>query len=176
MESLAGTDYFKLFGLPPRFSIDLDSLELSFRRLQAELHPDRHASHGESERRMALQLSTTVNDGYQALRHPVTRAQCLIALASKSEPEVSVAMSPAFLMSQMEWREAIEEACRANDVAALEALSRRLRHKIVAHEQELASDLDDHGNLESAMQRVNELSFYEKLRAEIYNALDQLDS
>lgn len=175
MATLTGANYFELFGLAPRFTIDLNSLELSFRRLQAELHPDRHASHTENERRMALQLSTTVNDGYRTLRHPASRAQCLIGMAGKSEAE-SVAVSPAFLMAQMEWREAIEEARATSNVAALEALSRRLRHKFAVHEKELAEALDDRGDFDAAAQRVNELRFYEKLRVEIDDALDRLDS
>ena len=169
-------NYFELFGLAPRFTIDMNSLELSFRRLQAELHPDRHASHTESERRMALQLSTTVNDGYRTLRHPASRAQCLIGLAGKSEDEVSASIAPAFLMAQMEWREAIEEARGARDVAALEALSRRLLHKMALHEKELAAALYEQSDFGIAAQRVNELRFYEKLRVEIDDSLDSLDS
>jgi molecular chaperone HscB len=169
-------NYFELFGLAPRFSIDLQSLEVSFRRLQSELHPDRHASHSEAERRMALQLSTTVNDGYRALRHPASRAQCLIGLAGKTESDVSATVSTVFLMAQMEWREAIEEARAASDVAALEALSRRLRHRIGLQEKDLAVALDEHSDFGAAAQRVNELRFYEKLRVEIDDALDRLDS
>jgi len=175
MESLASTNYFELFGLSPRFSIDMNSLESAFRRLQGELHPDRHASRGETERRMALQLSTTVNDGYRTLRHPASRARCLIELAGATD-EGDGAVSPAFLMAQMEWREAIEEARMARDTAALEALSRRLKHKLAVQEKELADALDERGNFQEAAQRVNELRFYEKLRVEIDDALDRLDS
>jgi len=171
---MLGQNYFELFGLAPRFTIDLNSLELSFRRLQAELHPDRHASHTESERRMALQLSTTVNDGYRTLRHPASRAQCLMSLAGKED--ANAAVSPAFLMAQMEWREAIEEARASRDATALEALSRRLKHRVGMQEHDLAAALDERGDFAAATQRVNELRFYEKLRAEIDDALDALDS
>lgn len=167
-------NYFELFGLSPRFTIDLGTLEQSFRRLQSELHPDRHASGTESERRMALQLSTTLNDGYRALRHPASRAQCLIGLAGKED--ANAAVSPAFLIGQMEWREAIEEARAAGISDALEALSRRLRHRMSMHEKDLAAALDERGDFEAAAQRVNEFRFYEKLRVEIDDALDQLDS
>lgn len=164
-------NYFEMFGLTPRFGIDLNSLELSFRRLQSEVHPDRHAAGAETERRLALQFSTSLNDGYRTLRHPASRAQCLLGLAGK---EADKAVSSAFLMAQMEWREAIDEARR--DVAALEALSRRLRHRVTQHEQDLAAALDERGDFDAAAQRVNELRFYEKLRAEIDDALDALES
>jgi len=176
MQTLNHTNYFELFGLSPRFTIDMRSLETAFRRLQGELHPDRHASHGDAERLLALQLSTTVNDGYRTLRHPASRAQCLIELAGEPEAEVLGAVTPAFLMAQMEWREAIEEARIARDISALEALSRRLKHKLTVQEKELADALDERGNFQEAAQRVNELRFYEKLRAGIDDALEELES
>jgi molecular chaperone HscB len=174
MNHLADTNYFEMFGLVPRFSIDLNSLDLTFRQLQAEAHPDRHTSNTQAEQLFALQQSTMINDGYQMLRNPTSRAQCLINLAGKAES--APALSTKFLMAQMEWREAIEDACVARDVLALEALSKRLKHRINVQVQELASDLDEHGDFESADLRVNELRFYEKLRVEIDDALDRLGS
>ena len=172
----ASRNYFELFGLPPRFSIDLGTLESAFRRLQGELHPDRHVSNPEMERRIALQLSTTVNDAYRTLRHPTSRAQCLIDMAAQSEAKKSDASVPAaFLMAQMEWREAIESACAAQDVLELEALARRLRNEMSTQEKDLADALDTRGDIQSAAMRVNELHFYERLRAEIDDALDHLD-
>ena len=172
----AATNYFELFGLQPRFSIDLATLESEFRRLQGELHPDRHVSNSEMQRRIALQLSTTVNDAYRTLRHPSSRAQCLIDIETQPKIKQSGAtVSPAFLMAQMEWREAIESACAAQDVLELEALARRLRNEMTMQEQDLADALDTRGDLQGAAMQVNELRFYERLRAEIDDALDQLD-
>lgn len=176
MDTLTSTNYFEMFGLPLRFSIDMRHLELAFRRLQAEVHPDRHASHTETERRLAQQFSTTVNDGYRTLRHPASRAQCLLSLAGQGDAlETKGGVSSSFLMAQMEWREAIEDASAARDSAALEALSRRLRYKLATQEKDLASALDEYGDFRMAAERVNELRFYEKLRVEIDDALDRLE-
>ena len=172
----ATRNYFELFGLPPRFSIDLGSLDSAFRRLQGELHPDRHVSNSDMERRIALQLSTTVNDAYRTLRHATSRAQCLIDMAEHAEAKNSGAtVPPAFLMAQMEWREAIESACAAQDVLELEALARRLRSEMSTLEKNLADALDTQSDFQSAAMRVNELRFYERLRTDIDDALDHLD-
>jgi molecular chaperone HscB len=173
MNTLIGTNYFELFGLTPKFTIDQNILEQSFRRLQAEMHPDRFAAGTEAEKRIAIQQSSMLNDGYRTLRHASTRAEFLIHLFGKDLANSNV--SSAFLMAQMEWREAIEEARGANDVHVLEDLSRRLRQVIAAQEKELAKTLDEHGDFNAATQRVNELRFYEKLRVEIDTALDVLD-
>ncbi len=173
MKYLNSSNYFEMFGLAPCFAIDMQGLELSYRRLQSELHPDRYASKNEDERHMALANSTTVNDGYRALRSSASRAQCLISLAGWEKS--NVALSSAFLMAQMEWREAIEEARASMDAAALEALGRRLKHRVVQHERELASALDERSDFDAAARYVNEFKFYEKLRDEIDDALIGLD-
>lgn len=172
MQTLTETNYFELFGLAPRFSIDLNSLERAFRQLQSEMHPDKHASHTQSEQRLALQQSTLINDGYQTLRNPTSRAQFLINLSGKTE--TAQALSNSFLMAQMEWREAIEEAVASRDVIVLEALAKRLKHKITLQVNELAATLDLQGDFAAAELRVNKLRFYEKLRHEIGEALDKI--
>lgn len=172
----ANRNYFELFGLPARFSIDLGTLEHAFRRLQGELHPDRHVSNSEMQRRISLQLSTTVNDAYRTLRHPTSRAQCLIDMAAQSDTSQSSAnVPPAFLIAQMEWREAIESACVAQDTLELEALSRRLRNEMSLQEKNLADALDTRNDFQTAAMKVNELRFYERLRTEIDDALNNLD-
>jgi len=172
----ATRNYFELFGLPARFSIDLGTLENAFRRLQGELHPDRHVSNSELQRRISLQLSTTVNDAYRTLRHPTSRAQCLIDMATQSDADQSgTSVPPAFLIAQMEWREAIESACAAQDILELEALARRLRSEMSTQEKNLAEALDTRNDFHSAAMKVNELRFYERLRTEIDDALNNLD-
>ena len=179
MQSLA-TNYFELFGITPRFKIDMQKLESTFRRLQSEMHPDRYSKHTETEKRLALQHSAKLNDGYRALRSPTSRAKCLIDLATSS-PEATTqqtasTLSNSFLMAQMEWREAIEEARTSNNASVLDALSRRLRHKISQQETALTEALDEKKDMKNALQYVNELSFYEKLCEEINNALDKMDA
>lgn len=174
MQTLTETNYFELFGLAPRFSIDLNSLERAFRQLQSEAHPDKHASNSQSEQRIALQQSTLINDGYQTLRNPTSRAQFLINLSGKAE--ATQALSNSFLMAQMEWREAIEDAVSIRDVIVLEALVKRLKHKISVQVNEIAAVLDLQGDYAAAELRVNELRFYEKLRIEIGEALDKISS
>lgn len=171
----ATQNYFALFGMPPRFAIDLGKLEESFRSLQAKLHPDRHVRHTELERRIALQLSTTINDAYRTLRYPSSRAQCLIDMAAGPEAKKpDTGMSRAFLMAQMEWREMIENA--RHDALQLEALTQKLRDEVSSKEKDLAEALDMRSDFQNAAISVNELRFYERLHAEINESLNQLDN
>lgn len=171
---ISDTNYFELFGLAARFSIDLHNLEQAFRKLQAESHPDRYASQSQAQQSLALQQSTIINDGYQTLRNPVSRAQFLINLSGKAES--APPLSSTFLMAQMEWHEAVAAARASRDLSVLEALAKRLKHRLNQHVNDLASVLDEAGDFSTAELRVNELRFYEKLRFEIDDAIDWISS
>src|SRR5437660_915259 len=102
-------DHFELFGLPARFAVDAAALELRYRELQREVHPDRFAAAPELERRASMQLATRVNEAYQTLKSPLRRAVYILRLRGVDpEFETNTAMPPEFLMEQMSWRERIE--------------------------------------------------------------------
>ena len=169
-------DFFALFNLPRRFQLDSTALEQAYRGLQSQVHPDKFAHLSEAERRRSMQLATHVNEGYQALRDPLPRARYLLTLHGVDTQEDSNTSMPAdFLMQQMEWREALEEAKQAKDGPVLEGLEQRVQHTVRALHQELARDLDDKHDYAAASGIVRKLKFLEKLAEEIGSAFDELD-
>src|SRR5574340_36828 len=104
-------NHFELFGLPQTYALERDRLDSAYRELQNAVHPDRFAAQPEAEQRVAMQWATQVNEAYQTLRHPVNRGVYLLKLQGIDALDAgNTKMAPAFLMQQMEWREAIEEA------------------------------------------------------------------
>lgn len=105
-------NYFELFGLVPSFDVEPQALEASWKRLQAVVHPDRVAAQGlGSSRRLAVDLSTRVNDAYQTLTSPLKRAVYLLELSGHPlEADLSSKVPLAFLEQQMAWREQLDEA------------------------------------------------------------------
>lgn len=67
-------DYFTLFGLPARYQIDTQALSLRFQDLQRQYHPDKFANGTQAQQLAAVQQSATINQAWQTLRHPLTRA------------------------------------------------------------------------------------------------------
>lgn len=168
--------HFELFGLPVIFEIDLNHLDRAYRHLQAEVHPDRFASASDSDRRLSMQWATHANEAYQTLKNPLTRARYLLHLQGiDTQEESNTAMPAEFLMRQMEWREAIEEAQAATDVEALEALSRELRYESQEMQAELSATLDERHDYPSACETVRKLRFLDKVQAEIDQAIEALD-
>ncbi len=169
-------NHFELFGLPQRFGIDDEQLNQQYRRLQGEIHPDRFAASPDSEKRQSLQLATQVNDAYQTLKAPLSRARYLLQLKGvETLEETNTAMPVDFLMQQMEWREALEEGRVAADVDALDALLAELRAVAKALYGTLAQALDVEVNDALAAETVRKLKFIDKVQSEIELAIESLE-
>jgi len=170
-------DHFQLFGLAQSFSLDVEALEAAFRDVQSRVHPDRFAHAGDAERRASMQWATRVNEAYRTLRNPVTRAKHLLELNGVDVAfETNTAMPANFLMQQMELREALEDAARARDAAALERLGAEIAQGRVAILAELADSIDVRKDYAGAAGFVRKLMFLDKLEAEIHSAFEALEA
>jgi molecular chaperone HscB len=169
-------NHFELFDLPTSFAIDRAQLDQSYRKLQSEVHPDRFAAASSSERLRSMQWATHANEAYQTLKSPVARARYLLHLHGiDTQEETNTAMPAEFLMQQMEWREAIDEARAALDIAALEKLLLELDREAGAQESELHIALDERHDYPHAAGIVRKLRFLDKVRDEIQQALLALE-
>jgi molecular chaperone HscB len=74
------TDYFSVFDLPRRLTLDTSDLQKRFYDRSRESHPDRFATKSAFEQQRALDVTSSLNDGYRVLRDPVQRAEYLLKL------------------------------------------------------------------------------------------------
>lgn len=168
-------EYFSLFGLPERFAIDMVQLDTAYRNVQAQVHPDRFAHRPEAERRVAMQWATLANEAFRTLKNPLTRATYLLSKHGvEQDTHRNTAMSPAFLMQQMEWRESVENA--AKDPKELNRLRQELHRDERVMLDDLKCALDEDADLSQAAELVRRLMFMEKLRHEIDDALALLEN
>ncbi|MBS1155941.1 MAG: Fe-S protein assembly co-chaperone HscB [Proteobacteria bacterium] len=167
--------HFALLGLPEVFALDLRELEQRYRASVTEHHPDRHAASDDATKRLSLQASTQINEAWQTLKSPLNRARYLLKLRGvDTQEDTNTAMPMDFLMNQMEWREAIEEACANQNLDRLEELSRELRGEIEAHESNLGALIDTEHNYTDAALAVRKLRFLEKLEEDISDAIETI--
>jgi molecular chaperone HscB len=167
------SDDFELFGIPRRHAIDRAALDASWRVLQGEVHPDRFAIEGAAAQRVAMQWAVRVNEAYQRLKDPLRRAAYLCELAgARIDAENNTAMPAAFLMQQMAWREALDDAATTDQVQALaDAVS---LHRSAAL-QRLQATLDDAHNAAAAAQQVRALMFVERFASDLDQRLEALE-
>ncbi len=169
-------NHFALFGLPARFDVPLERLDVSYRDIQNQVHPDRFAHASEAERRVSMQWATRVNEAYQTLKAPLKRATYLLELRGMDlGAESNTAMPADFLMAQMEWREAVEEAANDRSVDALDELLRKLRGEMNAYYRELGHLIDVANEDDSAVKIVRKLMFLERLQSEIGDAIADME-
>ena len=166
-------DDFSLFGLPQSHSLDRAELDVRRRDLQARVHPDRFASDGAAAQRMAMQWAVRVNEAHQRLKDPLSRAAYLCELRGVPvDAERNTAMPAAFLMQQMAWREALDDAAGAAEVQALDDAVARDESALMAA---LTEQLDHHPDTAAAAAQVRALMFVARFRQDIERRLDTLD-
>jgi molecular chaperone HscB len=166
-------DDFAIFGFDRRFAIDAAALESQRKTLQAEVHPDKFVSQGASAQRLAVQWSVRVNEGYQRLKSPVSRAAYLCQLAGIDlAVERNTAMPTDFLMRQMAWREALEEA---GDAPAVEALAQAVRADRRTMIEQVQHTLDEAQDPAAAAHQVRALMFVDRFLEDIDRRLEALD-
>lgn len=76
-------DYFSVFGLPRKLTIDTSALERSFYKLSRRLHPDVYARASADEQQWSLEQTSLLNDAYRTLKNPVARTEYLLKLEGK---------------------------------------------------------------------------------------------
>ena len=169
------TDDFGLFGIEPRFELQVPLLDDTWRRLQAQVHPDRFVQSDDATARRAMQWSMRINQAYRRLRDPVSRAAYLCELRGVTMEGNRATLPPAFLMQQMQWREALAQAGSSHEVEALEDEVRTAASSLTT---QLRAQLDEHSDLAQgaveAAQTVQRLMFLSKFQQDIDRKMDAL--
>ena len=166
------SDDFELFALPHQFAQERSAIDARWKELQREAHPDRFAAQGAAAQRVAMQWSVRINEAYQRLKDPLKRAAYLCELrGAPVRAEDNTAMPRAFLMQQMEWREALDDAQGEGALDALDDEVAQARRGMLA---ECGRLLDEAGDAQAAVQQVRALMFVARFAQDIERRRDQL--
>jgi molecular chaperone HscB len=163
---------FELFELPLAYALDRAQLDERWKSLQREVHPDRHAAADAQTQRQAMQWSVRINEAYQRLKDPLQRAAYLCELHGATiQAENNTAMPAAFLMQQMAWREALDEATTAAQLEDMADEVSATRRKMLVGLQQTA---DVQRDWPSVAAQVRALMFVERFARDVSERLDQL--
>ncbi|HCB1497999.1 co-chaperone protein HscB [Klebsiella oxytoca] len=158
-------DYFTLFGLPASYTLSLEPLAARYQDLQRQYHPDKFANGSAAEQLAAVQQSATINQAWQTLRHPLTRAEYLLSLHGFDlASEQHTVRDTAFLMEQLELREELDEIGKAQDEARLENFIKRVKALFDTRHQLMVEQLNNEA-WDAAADTVRKLRFLDKLRS-----------
>ena len=152
-------------------------LENNFRKIQSESHPDRFVTASSAEKLSAMQRATLTNEAYQCLKSPANRAKYLLELQGITAiSETNTAMPTDFLMQQMEWREATEDAVSAKNISALDNLLAEIQVEAKSLQENLVCFLDVQKDYASATDATRKLIFIDKVSEDINHAIEQIDN
>ena len=167
------TDDFSLFGLAPQFALDGAALDAQWKRLQAQAHPDKFAAQGSAAQRVAMQWSVRINEAYRRLKDPLSRAAYLCELHDQPiNAHSNTAMPGSFLVQQIEWREALDDA---QTVSELESLLDSVQAAKTALQRDCAELLDVRQDFAGAVLPVRSLMFIDKFVHDLNQRLDALE-
>ena len=164
---------FELFGVPMQFVQNRTQIDARWKELQREAHPDKFAAQGPAAQRLAMQWSVRINEAYQRLKDPLKRASYLCELHGAAiNAENNTAMPSDFLMQQMEWREALEDAQTIENLNEIALMSKAGgREQLLKIEQ----TLDQKKNFSEAAQQVRSLMFIERFAREVDDRIELLE-
>ncbi|MDH5326228.1 MAG: Fe-S protein assembly co-chaperone HscB [Gammaproteobacteria bacterium] len=174
------SNYFELFELPVSYDVNLQDLSERFRRLQSIVHPDNFANKGDAERRLSVQQSALINEAYQTLRGPLSRAIYMLGLAGCDVlHDTATSMDQGFLMQQMELRESLAAISSAADpVGELLDFNKGLDQLLTQVLEQLRPLMKSLGSLQEQLQHskdlVKRLQFISKLQQESRELEEQL--
>lgn len=169
--NLQSTD-FELFGIPAQFAQDRALLDAKWKDLQREAHPDKFVAQGAAAQRVAMQWSVRINEAYQRLKDPLKRATYLCEINDAPvNAENNTAMPTDFLMQQMAWREALDDAKTVEKMDKIAVQSNEYERVTLSKIEHL---IDVKQNFMAAVEQVRALMFVERFQAEVEARIDQL--
>ena len=161
----APIDHFTRMAMPQDFDLGIKKLDIAYFSLQTKLHPDRFAQKSEKEKMFSMQQSMDVNQAYETLKNPLTRAEYMLKLQGViiNADNSTVKPSQSILMESLETRERLADADSAEEIRAL--LIETMEAKLSAIDNIKQNFID--GKLEEAAQNTIKLRYLEKLSEEI---------
>ena len=171
MPSLQSND-FELFDVPVQFAQDNVVLDSRWKELQREAHPDKFAMQGAAAQRLAMQWSVRINEAHQRLKNPLKRATYLCELhGAPIKAESNTAMPADFLIQQMQWREALDDA---KGLEGFEEIANQADYSKREQLSKIEHLLDNAKDFAAAAQQVRALMFMERFGSEVDARIDSL--
>ena len=101
-------NFFELFNIEISVDINKSDLDEKVKILQNNFHPDKFTNGSDFEKRLALQISSYINDGYKILGDIVLRVEYILKINNFNKDESTTIIDIDFLQEQIMYNELIE--------------------------------------------------------------------
>ncbi len=134
------SNFFELLQVPQQFEMNQEVLEQHYRLLQQKAHPDNYRQADSITRAHAQQIAGQINEAYQVLKTPLLRAKYLLLLQGVHFDTLKNQVSSEFLMQQLQWQEALEDAISPVEKERVISEIQEAKKQYEAHLQQLFSE------------------------------------
>ena len=101
-------NFFELFNIEISVDINKSDLDEKVKILQNNFHPDKFTNGSDFEKRLALQISSYINDGYKILGDIVLRVEYILKINNFNKDESTTINDIDFLQEQIMYNDLIE--------------------------------------------------------------------
>lgn len=169
-------NFFALFEQPVQFEIHQDRLDQHLRLLQKRYHPDNVAKNltdTAQAQKHSEQASALINQAYQTLSAPDSRASYLLEMAGQAQNLEHSIADLDFLEDAMEMRMDLDDAIGDKDRAILQQLHPQIVERL-AKQSERFNDAYQNTDWQTAIDATQKLKFLVKLNADVTTGLDEV--
>ncbi|MEN2750684.1 Fe-S protein assembly co-chaperone HscB [Psychrobacter sp. FBL11] len=175
-------NFFALFEHPVQFEVDQDSLDQRLRLLQKRYHPDNLSVNGKESvtdtaqaKQQSEQASALINQAYQTLSAPDSRASYLLDMADQAQNVEHSIADLDFLEDAMQMRIDLDEAIEDKDRATLQQLHPQIIERLVRQSKRFEEAYESE-DWQTATDATQKLKFLVKLNADVTIGLDEVTS
>lgn len=118
---LKSMNYFSIFSMEPKYSVDQSLLSSSYKELQKQIHPDRNLVNSQLQQSEANDCSSLVSEAYQTIKEDLTRAEYLLQINGMPLNHSSSKTDPSYLLKLYSMREKIEETKSKDELSSLKS-------------------------------------------------------
>ena len=175
-------NFFALFEQPVQFAINQEHLDQQMRLLQKRYHPDnlslanaKSATDSAQAKQQSEQASALINQAYQTLSVPDSRASYLLDIAGQAQNLEHSIADLDFLEDAMEMRIDLDDAIGDKDIATLKQLHPQINERL-AKQSERFNTAYQSQDWQTAIDATQKLKFLVKLDADVTTGLDTVTS
>ncbi|MDV2860277.1 Fe-S protein assembly co-chaperone HscB [Psychrobacter sp. CAM01] len=175
-------NFFALFEQPAQFEIDQARLDQHLRLLQKRYHPDnlmvdstKDVTSVTEAKQQSEQASALINQAYQTLKAPDSRAAYLLEMASQAHNLEHSIADLDFLEDAMQMRIDLDEAIEDKDRTTLAQLQPQITARLIKQSERFSSAYQEQ-DWQTAIDATQKLKFLVKLNGDVTTGLDEVAS
>ena len=174
-------NFFALFEQPVQFAVNQERLDQQLRLLQKRYHPDnlvadsKNVADSAQAKQQSEQASALINQAYQTLRDPDSRASYLLDIAGQAQNLEHSIADLDFLEDAMQMRMDLDDAIEGKELAVLKQLNPQITVRLNKQSERFDSAYQNQ-DWQTAIDATQKLKFLVKLDADVTTGLDEVAS